>query len=686
MSQSDGPRDEDEDEGDSRSDLNVLVAPPPTLIGGMTPLQFTMMTLVLCNEAIGTTMLFPYVGFLVAKVDGSNDRSAAGYYSGMLVGTFQLGQMFFSARWGYVSDCIGRRPVFIVGLVCGGMFVICFGLSSKLWMLMVFRLLHGVTCANAAVGKTYTAEVVTGVNRAKAFGTMSLSWAVGSLIGPTIGGFLYDPCTNDFLSQLPPFQSCEGLFGNFPALLPSVVLAFYSFSSAIAIYLFLPESNARAVPARQWIASILASWFAAATNRRRHVASEFAPLPSAEEDEESVDEGTSPVEEEAAAVVALEDAIQPSSESFAAAAMTSHSRHQHHHDAHSMTSRDLACSTVVEMREMGSKGVADDGGEERTRCGEDPHARSDPEQLSERGEEKDDLETLADPSEVSDGIVHPEDDDNFPSETAARIVAPSRPDSRLPNKMRALSSVPPVMAAQPSAVADEDDVFTWTQLRSHPVLSKIIPMYMALCAYNISFAEVMPLYAIAFLKDGGLELSSSNVGIIFAANALMSLGANVAFGYIAEKVRYLRLWRISCVVYAITIPLMGTASIVSNLSHHNVALILGLLCLLSAFRVTTSGFQFSLCMMFVANGAPPRHLGRVTGMSHACGSISRSLAPVIAAPLFAWSISGGDHHIFPANHYFLFILCSLASLCAYWLSTRLSEEDVMHKPQPPAAP
>ena len=205
-------------------------------------------------------------------------------------------------------------------------------------------------------------------------------------------------------------------------------------------------------------------------------------------------------------------------------------------------------------------------------------------------------------------------------------------------------------------------------------------MYMALCAYNISFAEIMPLYAIAFLKDGGLQLSSSDVGIIFAANAVMSLGANLAFGYIAERVKYLRLWRISCFVYACTIPLMGTASLVSTWSEHDVTLVLGLLIFLSLFRVTTSGFQFSLCMMFVANGAPPRHLGRVTGMSHACGSVSRSVAPVLAAPLFAWSISNGDQHMFPANHYFLFVLCSCASLFAYWLSTRLEEEDVMHKP------
>jgi MFS family permease len=648
---SSAPQSENNETGDAHAKEDEY------LIGGMLPMQFAMMTMILANEAIGTTMLFPYVGLLVARVDGSHDRSAAGYYSGLLVGMFQLGQMLFSARWGHVSDRIGRKPVLALGSLCGGLLSIGFGLSTKLWMLLLFRLLHGVTCGNGAVGKTYTAEAVRAAHRTKAFGAISQSWAVGSLIGPTIGGFLYDPCTSSALSKLSLFSSCDGLFGRHPALLPSLMLSAYSLTTAALVLVYLPETNERAVPIRQWLEMFALQWkmpawlarvscIAGAWRVRGEGGGEFAPLPA---DDAEGSPGGSPsfrrapdgplgcatdsedTEEEAEAREILQ---HPTVGGFGAAVVVASSALSHHHHHH-LHDHD---ESPVEMQLVQPSAGAD-------------------------ALEPDDMETLGDRSDADelDGV-----------ESEKQVAAG-------PARKALLGPCPPTgdteqTAAAPGAPSTAE--FGWGELLLHPVLSRVVPMYMTLCAYNISYAEVMPLYAIAFVKDGGLELSSPQIGIIFAANAVMSVAVNYFFSYATDRVRHLRLYRGCCLLYACTIPLVGASSLLSRWSDRSALVVVGVLVLISAVRVTVSGFQFSLCMLFVANAAPKHHLGRVTGMSHASGSVARCLAPIVAAPLFAWSISNGDAHVFPFDHNLLFFMCSAAAMAGYFLSTRLTENDV----------
>jgi hypothetical protein len=231
-------------------------------------------------------------------------------------------------------------------------------------------------------------------------------------------------------------------------------------------------------------------------------------------------------------------------------------------------------------------------------------------------------------------------------------------------------------AAADAAAAGLGTEFRWADLARHRVLSRVVPMYMTLCAYNMSYAEVMPLYAIALVGDGGLELTSAQIGVIFAINAVMSIVVNYFFSFATDRMRLLTLWRTCSVAYAATVPLVGCSSLLLKWTSNSTNAVMALLVAISAVRVTSTGFMFSLCMLFVANAAPKEFLGRVTGMSHASGSVARSLAPMIAAPLFAWSLSGHDGHVFPFDHNLLFVLCGAAAMGGYYLSTRLSEEDV----------
>lgn len=523
------------------------------------PVEFVVMAMVIMNEAICASMLFPFVGLFVAHLenpDAANDlrgdgvvlaalsrnasfsnvsalmiashagasvddgRSESGYYAGLLVGLFQFAQFLAAPRWGYVGDVFGRKPVFLTGLILSTVIVICFGLSQSVWMAMLLRLAHGASNANAAVAKTYVAEVSTKETQAMGFGMLSVSWAVGAFIGPSFGGVLYDPARNHFLAWAR--FSRTGIFGRNPALLPCLASAAYSMMSTMLCVIFLKESNPRARDA----SAALQMWFR--WLRRRLRIRRYLRLP-----------------------------------------------------------------------------------------------------------------TTSAPRDERNG--NSDDDDEEALDRARQAAQPAPP--------------PP---------------FGLVDLFNHSVLRLVIPMYGVLAAFNIVFNETFPLFSVAYTIHEGLGMTSEQVGVVFMMNAVVSFFANMYFAPMTKQYPLLYLWRVSMVVQAIVMFGYGSLSVIAQ--HASFGVMMAVIAVLSIARTSSSTIAFSLCMMFTANAAPRDQLGTVTGLSHACGCIMRSIGPIVGAPIFAWSIA--HRHMFPFNHYLIFTLCSLLAVVGYLLSLRVAEEQV----------
>jgi MFS family permease len=67
---------------------------------------------------------------------------------------------------------------------------------------------------------------------------MPFVWSIGTIIGPSIGGYFADPSEN-----FPSLFSPTGLFSIFPYLLPNLICALLLFGSIIAAYFFLGETH-----------------------------------------------------------------------------------------------------------------------------------------------------------------------------------------------------------------------------------------------------------------------------------------------------------------------------------------------------------------------------------------------------------------------------------------------------------
>lgn len=74
-------------------------------------------------------------------------------------------------------------------------------------------------------------------------------------------------------------------------------------------------------------------------------------------------------------------------------------------------------------------------------------------------------------------------------------------------------------------------------------------------------------------------------------------------------------------------------------------------------------------MMVCAQTAPKGKVGVMYAVQQASACVVRCIVPFVGAPLFAWSITGS--HIFPFNHFLLFVLSAIPLIGSYFLTRKI---------------
>src|SRR5687768_1573454 len=95
--------------------------------------------------------------------------------------------------WGRLSDLLGRRRMYVIGL---GIFLVGSALSgaaADMRQLIVFRLVQGIGAGSLiTLGMTVVGDLYGLERRAKMQGYISSVWGLASLIGPFLGGLISD--------------------------------------------------------------------------------------------------------------------------------------------------------------------------------------------------------------------------------------------------------------------------------------------------------------------------------------------------------------------------------------------------------------------------------------------------------------------------------------------------------------
>ncbi len=104
---------------------------------------------------------------------------------------FLLAQVATIPIYGRLSDVIGRKRVFAIGVIIflAGSFL-C-GASKSMVFLILARVIQGIGAgAVLPVASTIVGDIYSLQERAKVQGYISSAWALASVAGPTLGGLI----------------------------------------------------------------------------------------------------------------------------------------------------------------------------------------------------------------------------------------------------------------------------------------------------------------------------------------------------------------------------------------------------------------------------------------------------------------------------------------------------------------
>ncbi|KAG0152285.1 hypothetical protein CROQUDRAFT_649654 [Cronartium quercuum f. sp. fusiforme G11] len=217
--------------------------------------QLAILCLMRLCEPIAFTVVFPMVAFMVSEFDESLTEKEIGFYSGAIESVFAFSQLLTIMIWGKMSDRVGRKPVLILGLAGAVISTVSFGFSQSFLQMIVSRAIGGILNGNSAVVKSVMGEITTSDNQALGFSFLPLSYALGSTIGPLLGGYLSHPAERFPHSWFSRTQ----FWHNFPWVLPCFAASFIPLLGCVLGYIWLEETLPAKKPASEIAPPISAS-------------------------------------------------------------------------------------------------------------------------------------------------------------------------------------------------------------------------------------------------------------------------------------------------------------------------------------------------------------------------------------------------------------------------------------------
>ncbi|KAH9980688.1 major facilitator superfamily domain-containing protein [Russula compacta] len=164
------------------------------------------------------------------------DGRKVGYYTGIITSLHYAVEAVTTLHWNRLSDQIGRKPILLFCLTGSTISIILFGLCHSFWAIVLSRCLHGALKGNIGVVKTVMAELTDETNVARGFSLLPMTWAIGFVIGPFIGGVLSQP-----QARWPELFS-HALWAEYPYFLPCLVVAACGWVSFVITAVFLKET------------------------------------------------------------------------------------------------------------------------------------------------------------------------------------------------------------------------------------------------------------------------------------------------------------------------------------------------------------------------------------------------------------------------------------------------------------
>jgi MFS transporter, DHA1 family, tetracycline resistance protein len=135
----------------------------------------------------GFTLVIPVLPFLVARHVPAPDVV---WWISLILTLYSLCSFVAAPVLGAMSDRYGRRPVILLSLCGSALGFVVFGIGGALWVLVLGRVIEGLTAGSISALYAYVADTHEPAERGAAFGLLGAAGGLGFMLGPVLGGAL----------------------------------------------------------------------------------------------------------------------------------------------------------------------------------------------------------------------------------------------------------------------------------------------------------------------------------------------------------------------------------------------------------------------------------------------------------------------------------------------------------------
>lgn len=167
-------------------------------------------------DLIGFAMLLPILPLYAEGMGGNTWQLMA------VMGSYSATQLLAAPFLGRLSDRYGRRPLLIICYLGSAVSYGVFALADSVGILVLSRILNGLTGGNIPLAQSVMADTTTPEKRTRAMGLLGMCFGVSFIIGPALGGVSYKA---------------------FGSAAPGWLAAGFSLAGAALAFLFLPETS-----------------------------------------------------------------------------------------------------------------------------------------------------------------------------------------------------------------------------------------------------------------------------------------------------------------------------------------------------------------------------------------------------------------------------------------------------------
>jgi MFS transporter, DHA1 family, multidrug resistance protein len=136
----------------------------------------------------GFSFAFPFLPLFLRRELGIETDQALAFWTGIVAGASGFSMAIASPIWGVLADRLGRKSMLIRAMLGGGISVGLMGLARSALQLAGLRFIQGAASGTVASASALVAAGTPREHIAWSLGILSSAVALGSAVGPTVGG------------------------------------------------------------------------------------------------------------------------------------------------------------------------------------------------------------------------------------------------------------------------------------------------------------------------------------------------------------------------------------------------------------------------------------------------------------------------------------------------------------------